>query len=56
MPDKDNPGYDSNAADWHWQELDDQRTILKDGCVQSCVDCHAQCAVTRQTDYTCSSP
>jgi len=48
---KEAPGYNPAANDWHWQRLDDQRNVLEDGRIQSCVDCHASCS---QYDYTCS--
>jgi hypothetical protein len=48
---KEAPGYNSAAADWHWQRLDDQHNVLEDGRIQSCIDCHAKCS---DFDYTCS--
>jgi hypothetical protein len=50
---KDVPGYDPNAADWHWQRLDDQRVVLDDGRLQACISCHQTCSLN---DYTCSPP
>ena len=50
---KDVPGYDPTAADWHWQRLDDQRVVLEDGRIESCISCHTQCNLN---DYTCSPP
>jgi len=50
---KDVPGYDPTADDWHWQQLDDQRGVLQDGRVQTCIECHSQCNLN---DFTCSSP
>ena len=50
---KDVPGYDPTAGDWHWQQLDDQRDVLQDGRLQTCISCHTQC---NRNDYTCSPP
>ncbi len=50
---KDVPGYNAAAGDWRWQRLDDQRNVLEDGRVQSCISCHTQCNLN---DYTCSPP
>jgi hypothetical protein len=50
---KEAPGYNPTAGDWHWQRLDDQRDVLEDGRVQSCISCHTQC---NRDDYTCSPP
>jgi hypothetical protein len=52
---KDVPGYNPTAGDWHWQRLDDQRYVLEDGRVQSCINCHASPSCNRN-DYTCSPP
>jgi hypothetical protein len=50
---KDVPGYDLAGFDWHWQQLDDTRTILQDGHVQECITCHTSCTLN---DLTCSPP
>jgi len=50
---KDVPGYNVAAADWHWQRLDDQRDVLEDGRLQTCISCHQSCSLN---DYTCSPP
>jgi hypothetical protein len=47
------PGYNPAAADWHWQRLDDQRDVLEDGRLQTCISCHTTCSLN---DYTCSPP
>jgi hypothetical protein len=50
---KEKPGYDSAAADWHWQKLDVNQRIGQDGKLQTCSSCHAKCATS---DYLCSPP
>ena len=50
---KDVSGYNPAAADWHWQRLDDQRDVLEDGRLQTCISCHTTCSLN---DYTCSPP
>jgi hypothetical protein len=50
---KEAAGYDSKAADWHWQVLDGNQRVQEDGRLSTCSSCHAQppCA-----DYLCSPP
>jgi hypothetical protein len=50
---KEKPGYDSSAADWHWQKLDINGRVEQDGKLQACSSCHAQCT---KGDYLCSTP
>jgi hypothetical protein len=50
---KEQPGYDSAAHDWHWQELDDNQRVLKDGHLTTCSSCHAQPPCN---DFLCSPP
>jgi hypothetical protein len=50
---KENPGYDSAAGDWHWQELDVNQRIIKDGHLTKCSSCHAQPPCS---GYLCSPP
>ena len=50
---KERPGYDSAAHDWHWQELDDNQRVLKDGHLTTCSSCHAQPPCN---DFLCSPP
>jgi hypothetical protein len=50
---KENPGYDSATADWHWQRLDANQRVLEDGKLQQCSSCHAQPPCN---DYLCSPP
>jgi hypothetical protein len=50
---KEAPGYNPAAGDWHWQRLDDQRDVLEDGRLQTCISCHTTCSLN---DYTCSPP
>jgi hypothetical protein len=50
---KEQPGYDRNAADWHWQRLDANQRVLEDGRLQKCSSCHAQAPCL---DYLCSPP
>jgi hypothetical protein len=47
-------GYDPDHNDWRWQKMDDQRSLLEDGHVQSCIDCHQQCSQAATPEYTCS--
>jgi len=51
---KENPGYDSAAGDWHWQELDSNQRVLQDGHLTACSSCHARPPCNG--DYLCSSP
>jgi hypothetical protein len=50
---KEQPGYDSAAGDWHWQQLDANQRVQKDGHLQTCSSCHAQAPCS---DYLCSPP
>ncbi len=50
---KEQPGYDSAAGDWHWQELDVNQRILQDGHLTTCSSCHAQPSCN---DFLCSPP
>ena len=38
---KEQPGYDTANADWHWQRLDANQRVLEDGRLQTCSSCHA---------------
>lgn len=48
---KEQPGYNPDGADWHWQRLDINQRIEQDGKLQACISCHAQCSAT---DFLCS--
>lgn len=48
---KEQPGYDAQAGDWHWQRLDSLQSVREDGRVQKCASCHAACS---GRDFTCS--
>lgn len=51
---KEQPGYDTENGDWHWQRLDRYREVLEDGRVEKCASCHrANCS---DRDYSCSPP
>ncbi len=50
---KQQPGYDSAANDWRWQQLDANQRLLADGHLKTCSTCHANCAVY---DFLCSRP
>jgi len=50
---KEQPGYDSAAHDWHWQELDVNQRIIQDGHLTTCSSCHAQPPCN---DFLCSPP
>jgi hypothetical protein len=50
---KENPGYDSAAGDWHWQELDINQRVSQDGHLTTCSSCHAKPPCN---DFLCSPP
>lgn len=50
---KENAGYDSAHGDWHWQQLDANQRLLKDGRLTTCSTCHA---LSPCSDYLCSQP
>jgi hypothetical protein len=53
LMDKEKPGYDSAAGDWHWQELDVNQRVIQDGHLTTCSSCHAQPPCH---DFLCSPP
>ena len=50
---KENPGYDSASGDWHWQELDTNQRVVKDGHLTACSSCHAQPPCS---NFLCAQP
>jgi hypothetical protein len=50
---KEKPGYDTAAADWHWQLLDFNQRIAQDGRLTECSSCHAKPPCN---DFLCSLP
>ena len=50
---KEKPGYDSTNGDWHWQQLDDNQRVLKDGRLTACSTCHAT-TTPPCNDYLCA--
>lgn len=50
---KEKAGYDSTHGDWHWQQLDANQRVLKDGKLSACTTCHAPAPCN---DYLCSPP
>ena len=50
---KEAAGYDPANGDWHWQELDGNQRVLKDGRLTACSSCHAQPPCN---DFLCSPP
>ncbi len=50
---KEAAGYDPANGDWHWQELDANQRVLKDGRLTTCSSCHAQPPCN---DFLCSQP
>jgi hypothetical protein len=50
---KEQPGYDTTAGDWHWQELDVNQRVSQDGRLTACSSCHAKPPCN---DFLCSPP
>jgi len=50
---KEQPGYDTAAGDWHWQELDVNQRIIQDGHLTKCSSCHSQPPCN---SFLCSPP
>jgi hypothetical protein len=56
------PGFDPDAADWHWQEVDAPSNVLMDGSPPDCIGCHqgtASCTGYGDAagrDYLCTVP
>lgn len=50
---KEKPGYDGAHGDWHWQQLDANQRVLKDGRLTACSSCHA---LSPCNDFLCAQP
>lgn len=48
-------GFDPENGDWHWQNVELDRSVSEDGRVQRCQSCHAGCGIAPDGhDGTCS--
>lgn len=50
---KREPGFATSTGDWYWQEVDNDRTVLDSGVIQSCTGCHSACT---SNDWLCTDP
>ena len=51
---KEQAGFDAQDADWHWQDVEPDRTVINDTKMR-CIACHsAEACLAR--DYMCTEP
>lgn len=53
---REDPGWDPEGGDWHWQKLDADRAVTQDGKLQRCSSCHGLCEAPDGFDWTCAAP
>ena len=49
---KEEPGFDEEDSDWHWQDVQPDRSVLIDTKAR-CIGCHRACT---DRDYMCTLP